>query len=178
MSWQIEIPLIIRTIINDFGPIYSYSDERLLQVAVVAAQYVQSDVNLDNKYIINIVNPNLSPDPTLLSPKDDIFINLLSLKASCIIDQSAFRTKSAVEGVRAALGPASLSISNNNLSGYKTLLDQGPCALYRSLVDQWNIGNASAVRAVLTPFVGNNFDPQNLNTSDGDYSRYKNNQFF
>lgn len=178
MSWNIEIPLIIRTLINDFGSTPSYSDERLEQVSVVAAQYVQSDVNLDQKYTINIVSPNITPDPTILYPKDDIFINLIALKASCIIDQSALRTKSALEGIRAALGSASLMISNSNLSGYKIILDQGPCALYRSLVDQWNIGNASAIRAVFSPFVGNNFDPQNLNNQSYDHSRHEDNQFF
>lgn len=177
MSWNTEIPIIIRIFINDLGPSYTYADEKLEQLSVVAAQYVKSDANLSNDYSINIVNPSITPDPTLLDPKDDIFINLIALKALCILDQSTLRTRSALEGIRAALGPASLNV-NNSLSGYKILLDQGPCALYRSLVDQWNIGNASAIRAIFSPFVGNNFDPQNLNTSGHDYSRYKNNEFF
>lgn len=178
MSWKKEITVILRTYLNDFGPTYIYSDSRLQQIIVVAAQYVKSDVNLDNNYSINIVSPNIAPDPTLLDPKDDIFINLSALKAACIVDQSAFRSKAVVEGIRAALGPASLSVSNNNLSGYRVLLEKGPCALYESLADNWNIGNASMVRAVFSPFIGNNFDPQNLNNPSYDYSRHEDNQFF
>lgn len=178
MSWKKEMTTIVRVLINDFGPTYTYSDSRIQQVLVVAANYVQVDVELDNKYTINIVTPNITPDPTLSDPKDDIFVNLTSLKAACIIDQSSLRTKSALEGIRAALGPASLSISNNNLSGFKILLDKGPCKLYEDLTDHWNIGNANFVRAIFSPFIGNNFDPQNLNNPSYDYSRHEDNQFF
>jgi hypothetical protein len=177
MSWKREIPIIVRTLINDLGPDYTYPDNRIVQVSVVAAQYVQFDVNLDQKYTINIVSPNITPDPTI-DPKDEIFISLTALKAACIIDQSAFRTKAALEGIRAALGPASLSVSNNNLSGYKTLLEQGPCALYRELTEHWDVANATAIRAIFSPFVGNNFDPQNLNNPGHDYTRLEDNQFF
>jgi hypothetical protein len=109
---------------------------------------------------------------------DDLFISLVALKASCIVDQSKFRTKAAMEGIRAALGPASLSISNNNLSGMRVILDKGPCALYDSLTEHWDIANASAVRAVFSPFVGNTFDPQNLNNPSYDHRRLEDNQFY
>jgi hypothetical protein len=178
MSWKKEILITVRTFINDLGPNYTFSDSRLLQTIVVGAQYVQFDVNLDNKYTINIVTPNITPDPTLLDPKDDIFSSLVALKAACIIDQSSFRTKAVVEGIRAALGPASLSISNNNLSGLKVILEKGPCALYETLTNNWDISNATAVRAIFSPFVGNNFDPQNLNNPSYDYSRHEDNQFY
>lgn len=178
MSWKKEMTTIVRVLVNDLGPSYTYSDARIQQVLVVAAQYVQVDVNLDSKYNINIVTPNIAPDPTLLDPKDEIFISLTSLKAACIIDQSTFRTKAALEGIRAALGPASLSISNNNLSGYRVLLDKGPCKLYEELTANWNIGNATIVKAIFSPFIGNNFDPQNLNNPSYDYSRHEDNQFF
>lgn len=178
MSWKKEIPIIIRTLINDLGPSYTYTDNRLIQISVVAAQYVQFDVNLDKKYTINIISPNITPDPTI-NPKDDIFISLTALKAACIIDQSTIRTRAALEGVRAALGPASLSVNNNTAaSGYKLLLDSGPCALYKELTDSWDIANATAVRAIFSPFVGNDFDPQTLQSSRHDYSRLEDNTFF
>ena len=178
MSWKKEILVIVRTLINDLGPTYAFSDSRLLQTIVVGAQYVQFDIDLNNKYSINIVSPNILPDPTALDPKDEVFISLTALKSACIIDQSTFRTKAALEGIRAALGPASLSISNNNLSGLKVVLDKGPCALYESLTYTWDIQNAVAVRAIFSPFIGNNFDPRNLNNPSYDYSRNTDNQFY
>ena len=159
MSWQIEIPIIVRTLINDWSDEPTYSDERILQVIAVSAKYVQFDVILDNEYIINVVNPNISPDPTISN--DSIFISLVSLKTACIIDQSSLRTRAALEGIKASLGPASLTIKGN-LEGIIKLLDKGPCAAYEELTSHWDVSQATAVRAILGPFVGNKFDPRAL----------------
>lgn len=165
MSWQIEIPIIVRSLINDTSDQPTYSDERLLQLIVVAAQYVEFDVVLDNTYVINIANPDITPDPTLLEVKDNIFISLVGLKAACLADQSTFRTKAALEGIRASLGPANLSVAGS-LSGYKTLLEEGPCKLYDQLTEHWDVQNATAIQAILSPFVGNKFDPYMLPYND------------
>jgi len=168
MSWQTEIPIIVRTLINDLSDQPTYSDERILQVITVAAKYVQFDVVLEHQYLVDVTNPNISPDPT--SDRDEIFISLVSLKAACIVDQSTFRTKAANEGIRAALGPAQLSIAGS-LAGWKTILEQGPCAAYDELVSHWDVGQATTAKAILSPFVGNNFDPRYLQTYT-DRSRY------
>jgi hypothetical protein len=159
MSWQIEIPIIVRTLINDLSDQPIYSDERIIQVVAVAAKYVQFDVSLDKPYLVDVANPSISPDPT--DDRDEIFISLVSLKASCIIDQSTFRTKAANEGIRAALGPAQLSVAGN-LAGWKTMLELGPCAAYDELVSHWDVGQATTAKAILSPFVGNNFNPSNI----------------
>jgi hypothetical protein len=164
MSWQSEIPLIVRTLINDLdlnNP--TYSDDRLLQVITVAAKYVQFDVVLDQLYTVDVVNKTINPDPTLNN--DSIFISLVGLKASCIIDQSALRTKAAMEGIKAALGPAQLAIAGS-LSGFNLIIDKGPCAAYDELTSHWDVREATAVRAILSPFVGNKFDPRYLQSSD------------
>lgn len=157
MSWQIEIPIIVRTLINDVADQPVYSDERIAQVIAVAAKYVQFDVVLDHKYEVDVANPNITPDPT--TDRDEIFISLVSLKAACIIDQSTYRTKAAMEGIRAALGPASLSVVGQS-SAWNTILDKGPCAAYDELTSHWDVKDATAIRAVLSPFVGNKFDPR------------------
>lgn len=167
MSWQIEIPVMVRTLINDLSANPTYSDDRLLQVITVAARYVQFDVVLDHLYDINVVNPNISPDPTI--DNDSIFISLVSLKSACIIDQSALRTKAAMEGIRAALGPAQLQVAGS-LAGFKMIIEEGPCAAYDELVSHWDVKEATAIRAILSPFVGNRFDPTSL-TYPGDPRR-------
>jgi hypothetical protein len=137
----------------------TYSDERLLQVISVAAKYVQFDVVLDHKYEVDVTTTSMSPDPT--EDRDEIFISLVSLKAACIIDQSALRTKAAMEGIRAALGPASLSIGGS-LEGLRLILEKGPCAAYDELTSHWDVKEATAVRAILSPFVGNRFNPSSI----------------
>ncbi|NDG33424.1 hypothetical protein EB118_25640 [bacterium] len=167
MSWQLEIPIIVRTLVNDLSETPIYSDDRILQCIVVGAKYVQFDVNLDYTYTIDVVNPDITPDPT--EHNDSIFISLVSLKAACIIDQSTLRTKAALEGIRAALGPANLSVAGS-LAGIKMILDTGPCATYDELTSHWDVKEATAIRAVLSPFVGNNFDPSYLRYP-GDHAR-------
>jgi len=162
MSWQIEIPMIVRILIGDLSDSPVYSDDRLLQTIVVAAKYVQFDIILDHTYQVNIASPELIPDPTV--DDDSIFISLVSLKTACIIDQSTLRTKAAMEGIRAALGSASLSIGGS-LAGLKMIIDEGPCAAYAELTGHWDVANATAIRAVLSPFVGNKFDPNAIRYS-------------
>jgi len=160
VSWQIELPIIVRTLINDWEDQPIYSDERLIQAIVVAAKYVLIDVSLNNEYIINVSNPDISPDPVL--NKDDIFVGMISLKTACLMDQSSLRTRAAMEGIKAALGPASLSVGGS-LAGINKIIEVGPCSLYEELKNNWNISEASNIRAILSPFVGNNFDPRYLN---------------
>lgn len=157
MSWQTEIPIIVRTLINDWSDQPVYSDERIIQVITVAAKYVQFDVSLDTKYTVDVSNLTIDPDPTL--KKDEIFTSLVALKSACIVDQSSLRTKAAVEGIRASLGPASLSVGGS-LEGIRMVLEQGPCALYDELTSHWDVKDATAIRAILSPFVGNNFNPR------------------
>lgn len=157
MSWQIELPIIVRTLINDLEDQPVYSDERLIQAIVVAAKYVQIDVNLLNDYTIDISNPQITPDPT--NNGDETFAGMIALRSACIMDQSSLRTKAAMEGIKASLGPANLSV-NGSLNGIMLILEKGPCALYEQLKNNWNMGEASHIRAILSPFVGNNFSPR------------------
>lgn len=159
MSWQNELTTIVRTLINDLDEPYDYSDARIQQVLVVASKYVQFDVNLEHSYSVDVVNNNISPDPT--QDDDSIFISLVCLRAACIIDQGTFRTKAAIEGIRTALGPASIAFSGT-LSGWGAIIEHGACGLYQELTDHWDVKNASAIRAILSPFVGNKFDPRYL----------------
>lgn len=163
MSWQTELTTMVRTLINDSVEPYQFSDERIIQTILVAGKYVQFDVVLDHGYTVDVVASTISPDPT--EDNDEIFIILVSLKAACLVDQGTLRTKAAVEGVRAALGPASLSVGGS-AAGWEKILQHGPCKLYDDLVEHWDVANASAIAAVLGPFSGNKFDPEYQHNRD------------
>lgn len=160
MSWDNHLINLVRVLINDITEPYEFNDSRMLQVIVVAANYVQFDVNLDHKYNIDVINFNISPDP--ISLNDDIFLSLVGLKASCLFDQSAYRTKAAMEGIRTSLGPALLSV-NGNAGAWASILAHGACATYDELTSHWDVMNATAVKAILSPFAGNKFDPRSIN---------------
>lgn len=157
MSWQTELTTMVRTLINDLAEPYQFSDDRIIQTILVAGRYIQFDVDFNNSYSIDISELTISPDPTEIN--DQFFIILLSLKAACLVDQGTLRTKAAMEGIRAALGPASLSVGGAT-SGWEMILKNGPCKLYKDLADFWDVSNASAIAAVLGPFSGNKFDPE------------------
>jgi hypothetical protein len=170
MSWQLELPLLIRSFINDLDETPQYSDDRIMQLALVAAQHTIIDIEFNTKYTIDVVNQTINPDPTVSENKDINFIGLVALKSACLLDQSSLRTRAQLEGISTSLGPAKLDISSG-LSGYKTIIEYGPCKMYDQLKTQYVLGDASRVRAILSPFVGNNFDPQTLNNNGSDYRR-------
>lgn len=173
MAWQDEMIITTRVLVNDLETPYTYSDDRIQQILVVAGKYVQFDVNLDQPYIIDVVGKTITPDPTTTS--DSIFISLTCLKASCIIDEGNLRTKAALEGIRTALGPASLSFGGS-LTGWQSILERGPCAVYDELTSHWDVRNATAWAAVLSPFVNNRYDPRYLNV--GPFRNVGNNDFY
>jgi len=169
MGWQADITNLVRVLINDLSETPTYSDDRIAQTITVAARYVQFDVQLDQEYVVDSINNTITPDPTV--NKDEIFLCLVGLRAACIIDQSTFRTKALLDGINASLGPAKLSVAGN-LAGFKEILNQGPCKLYGDLSEHWDVQQATAVAAVLSPFVGNKFDPFMLIAYDN--HRHKN----
>jgi hypothetical protein len=163
MSWQDEAIPMLRILINDMGVTPVYSDDRLEQTLVVAAKLVYQDIDGTYDYTISIESVTISPDPT--SNSDDAFLNFMVLRAACIVDQSTFRTKAAMEGISAALGPASLSVSGH-LPGFKTLLQMGPCATYAEMKTEFEFGNVNIVKGILSPFAGNKFDPKTMHGYD------------
>lgn len=157
MSWQTELTTMVRTLINDAVKPYQFSDSRIIQTILVASKYLQFDIVLDHEYKIDVIEQTITPDPT--DDDDEIFIMLATLKAACLVDQGTLRTKAAMEGVRAGLGPANLSVAGA-AAGWALILEHGPCKLYDDLIEHWDVANASAIAAVLGPFSGNKFDPE------------------
>ena len=129
MSWQIEIPLIVRTLISDLADTPTSSDDRLQQTIVVAASYVQREMNFDTEYDIDLVNLTITPDPAVASTRDEDFIGFSALRAGCFLDQSTFRDKAKPEGIKPSLRSPKLDVSGS-LSDYKTILDQDPMLTY------------------------------------------------
>lgn len=165
MSWQIEMSLVVRTLINDLEAKPTYGDDRIYQTLVVAASYVTKEAVFDTDYVVDFNALSITPDPTDSNIRDESFIGLVAMRAACFLDQSTFRTKAETEGIKSSLGSTSIAVAGN-LSGYKTLLDVGPCGMYEKMKMEHNVGNTGYVRAVLSPFIGNNFDPNGYGLLD------------
>lgn len=164
MAWQDDMVMMLRILVSDMDSTPTYSDGRMEQILVVAAQYVQMELTFDNTYTIDLAGVGISPDPTALS--DDPFVNLTVMKAACITDFSTFRTQALQAGVKVKCGPAVLD-TVKRIDGFKQLLESGPCAAYEVLKDNWAFGNGELCKAILGPFVSNDFDPQSLGGTGG-----------
>ena len=68
------------------------------------------------------------------------------------------RCRAMIAGLQSRLGPAMISTSAHN-AGLKILMEHGVCKLYDEALEQAKFGNRRWVKAVLSPFVSNNFHP-------------------
>jgi len=165
MAWDNEMRVILRVLINDTDEsAFTYSDERLDTLIVVAARYTIQDVDFSTDYIVDIVSPDISPDPTTTRNLSNLsFVNLTVLKAACLVDQSILRTKAAIAGIRAKCGPAVIE-TMRHMEGFKELLDSGPCASYETLKLEYAMGNLQPVEIILSPFTSNAFSSHALSS--------------
>ena len=157
--WQDQVIPIVRVLLNDLVSPYTLSDRRLEQLCAVSAHLVSSELYTVYEYSVNIAARTISPDPYVSD--DRAFINLIALKAACIADISTFRSEALRAGLKAKLGPATLE-TVERIPAFKTLLDQGPCALYEEMKMQISFGESSVCRVILSPFVSNDFDPTGM----------------
>ncbi len=152
----------LRVLINDLDASPTYSDARLSQALCVASQQIQVHLSFSTTYTIDYTALTITPDPTVAATRDEDFVVLAVLKAACFMDQSLMRTKAAAAGLRATLGSLSLDTSNN-LDGFIKMLQLGPCANFDDMAKDYAFGNPNIMKAVLSPFVNNQFDPRDLN---------------
>ena len=97
MSWDVELTLMTRVLINDLDTTQSFTDGRIQQTLAVAARFVSEEIDLGQVYTVTIDASSgvISPDPTLTVTKDDIAVILFPLKAACIIDQNRLQGATA-----------------------------------------------------------------------------------
>lgn len=155
MSWQVELTVILRHLINDLDTVQSYSDSRLEEVLAVAAHFVLTDTTFDTEYSVDVDETTISPDPTTSSPKDINFTTLVCLKAACIISSAETKTY-AMSGMKITDGPSTIDMSpvaQSMISRQKDI-----CGKYESTRKQYLLGNAKNVAAVLGPYTNESAD--------------------
>lgn len=143
---------LIRHLINDLASPYKYDDDRLIELLIVSAQFVNQEVSFETEYTIDLDELTLCPDPTERSTRNDSFINLMVLKACCILDQSNAR-QAAKTGmsVRDSIGIA--IDTRGQVGAYLKLLEIGYCQAYTNAKLEYELDRSStAGRAILSPF--------------------------
>lgn len=110
---------IVRGIILDYpddetGDPPKYSDERLSELILVAAQRVQGMATFPKQYTISIANGTMRPDPTT-APRDEGFINLVTLKVACMIATAEVREFTA-QGISVRDGSSAVNLQRSPAS--------------------------------------------------------------
>ena len=155
MSWQNTSLLMLRTMLNDAGVNETrYSTQRLEELLITSAYFLPLQINFSTTYTVDVSSYTIS---------------FMVLKASCLADEGNFRSAALLQGVNARIGPAHLNTSSYG-THLATLLNQGPCKAFEELKEQYNFSyeGKKIIRAVMSPFVSNNFDPRSMLGSMGE----------
>lgn len=165
-TWQNTSLIMLRTMLNDAGcDTVRYTPQRLDDLLITASYLLPLEINFKTDYVVDVELRTITPDP-IGEVDGDEFINFLVLKSACMADEGNFRTAALAQGVTARIGPASLQTSSYG-QYLGTLLNEGPCKAYTTLVELYNMSydGSKIIRAVMSPFVANNYDPSNLGST-------------
>ena len=93
----------------------------------------------------------LSPDPTDRSLRDEAFINLICIKAACILDRGKAGKKSD-QSISIRDGSSSIDL-RGPASARIALLDKGWCKVYDDVKYEYQMGNVSGAGSIiLSPY--------------------------
>jgi hypothetical protein len=158
MSWQTEMTIILRYLIGDYGSPQKHTDSDLAILLAVSARFVQQDISFDTIYTVDVSTPDIVPDP--VEQEDDIFVNFTTLKAACMTDEWETRGHAIIEGINAVCGSVKMAINPGN--AFNILMQYGPCHTYDKMKDEYLFGNEDNIKAILSPFISNEFSPESL----------------
>ncbi|MAF23968.1 hypothetical protein CL634_00055 [bacterium] len=149
MSWQNEMGIIVRHLINDLdSSSYTFTNDRVEEAILVSAQLVSLEVDFEQTYTIEVDGSSLSPDPTASSNKDDSFINLVCLRTGCLLLGSEVKTN-ALSAMAIKDGPS--SIDTRGIVANLHILHGGMCEKYEDAKMQYKL-NGVVGQAVLGPY--------------------------
>jgi len=149
MSWQNEMVVIVRHLVNDLNSSdYTFTDDRLEESVLVAAQLASLEIDFENTYLIDVDSVTLTPDPTASGNKDDSFINLVSLKTARLLIGSEIKTHS-LNAISLRDGPSSLDL--RGIVAGLNILFQDIAKRYDDAVLQYKL-NGVVGEAILGPY--------------------------
>ncbi len=151
-NWQVPSVQMLRVLTNDLEETPTYSDDRLTDVLIISGFQLLRAAKFSQDFVVDINEQTILPDPldVVGNTNDYDFINLMCIKAACIID-----TGSAIKAASLAVSTKDFDMAVD-LKGVATstlaLLSKGWCATYETLLDDFLSGNGVLVAAVTGPF--------------------------
>lgn len=149
MAWQDEATIMLRLLIDDMDEPYVYSDARLEQLLGLAARFVVNDADghFDYNYVVE-----MTPDVTITpEPTEDVFIDLVVLRAGCLIDLGEARQAAKKAGF--SIREFTSTIDTKALADARIkILQIGTCKTYEDALYQLQSGQYTSGHAILSPF--------------------------
>lgn len=154
MAWQNEMIIIVRHIIDDLdSTAYQFSDDRIEEAILVAAQLIHNEMEFTIDYNIEVDGRSLVPDPTLTSVppsnKDDDFIALCCLRTAILFTSSQLKTYS-LKAIAIRDGASSLDM-RGVIVGLKALHDD-IVKKYEDVKLDYQTSKLGLGKAVLSPY--------------------------
>lgn len=97
----LTIVTFVRHLVDDSIEPFEFSDDRLSALTITAASFVNMDISAS--YTISMCSQSITPEP------DSKFINLVSLKAACMLMRSV-HTSWARNDFRVSDGPTTVDV--------------------------------------------------------------------
>jgi hypothetical protein len=153
MAWNDVMVTMLRMMIDDVdSTAYKYDDERLEKQLLLSAQLIQTgELEFTVAYTINIPSITLSPDP--VTENDNAFINLVTLKAACLLDMAEARI-AAEQGIDISDVGSRIALSGRATNKLALLKagSGGFCDAYKQAKKEFVLGSMSPGMAIVSPF--------------------------
>lgn len=154
MAWQNEMTIIVRHIIDDLdSTAYQFSDDRIEEAILVAAQLIHNEMEFTIDYNIEVDGRSLVPDPTKTpigeNPKDDDFIALCCLRTAILFTASQLKTYS-LKAIAIRDGASSLDM-RGVIIGLKALHDD-LTKKYEDVKLDYQTSKLGLGKAILSPY--------------------------
>jgi hypothetical protein len=147
MSWNTEMPVFLRVLLNDTSDDPTYTDARLRELASIAALYVSVDI-ANSTYAVDVETFSITPDPTI-DPRDNSFIALVGLKAACLIGRSEAKT-AAGQSIDVKDGTSSVGLKG--IGKAKLDISNSLCEDYQKAKLAYMTGDNMGFHAIVSPF--------------------------
>lgn len=147
-GWQPEMITLLRYVINDVDTSQQeFSDERLGNLLLSAAHLTLGSIDFKSDYVVDVAASGITPDPTS-GARDNNFINLVILKAACLLSAGEYRIASN-KGIALRDGPS--SVDARGLIAAKKDIMEDSCEKYKQAEYEYRLGNSNVGEAIIGP---------------------------
>jgi len=153
LAWQDDGVTILRVLINDISETApTNSDDQLEQTLSIAARMVIMDLDFPISYAVDVVNVSITPDPSTGDSKNDSFVNLMAVKAACILDRGG-AALSAAQAIMVKDGASQVDL-RDVFKAKLALIEKGWCAVYDDMKEEFVYGQTGVTvgAAIIGPF--------------------------